>query len=74
MTRTRLKFEQLEGRDTPSCILANDAATPGGANTNPGTAQAVTAIPADVFAEQVRPQWFGRAASETACDHAHNAT
>lgn len=70
MRRTRLSFDRLEGRDTPSCVLANEAATPA---NNPGTAQAIAAMPADVFAEHVRPAWFGRGASETACDHAHNA-
>jgi hypothetical protein len=65
MKRTCLTLERLETRELPSCVLANPAALP---SVNTGTATAAAHI-----SDAVKAQWFGKAASETACEHAHNA-
>jgi hypothetical protein len=56
----RPQLELLEDRlPLSGSPLANEHALPPG---NPGTSHAVTVIPTEVFAAQVGPQWFGKAA------------
>jgi hypothetical protein len=58
---SRFEVEGLERREAPvGIILANPAALPSGGN--PGTAEARGAMPNEVFVEQVRDRWFGKAA------------